>query len=221
MKALKAAGINRADVARLDDPEALARIRFPCFVRYENGHIDKGRAPELLYDQSALGVKLDAMRANGETAYGKIAVEYEDVRDAAGDYVKYSYFRVGDELIAGHRFADRHWFVKAASRQQIAERPQLIEDERAYVETAPYRDQIQRVFQLAGVNYGRIDFGVRDDGGLHIFEINTNPRHPSMEKTIPARVPIVSAVKARIATAFAKLVEGRARVTLRWDKGDV
>lgn len=221
MKALKAAGVNRADVARLDDPDALARIRFPCFIRYENGHIDKGRSPELLVDQGALAAKLAAMRANGETFYGKIAIEYEDVRDAAGYYVKYSYFKVGDALIAGHRFADQHWFVKAASQQLVANRPEVTAAEREYVETSPYRDQIQRVFEIAGIDYGRIDFGVRNDGGLQIFEINTNPRHPSMQETIPARIPIVSAVKARIASAFAKLIDGRVRVTLRWNKSDV
>jgi len=212
MKALKREGINRADVVRLDEPGAIDRIRFPCFIRYENGHIDRGGEPVLLATPDALAARLADMRAQGETLYGKIAAEYEDVRDTAGRHAKYSYFRVGDALVAGHRFVHDHWFVKAPSQALLERAPDLVDAERAFVEEAPFRDVIGHVFDIAGIEYGRVDFGVRADGGLHVFEINTNPRHPLMPEAHPARREIVADVKSRLARAFSALVEGRARV---------
>lgn len=219
MKALQQAGINRSDVARLDDPEGLARMRFPCFIRYENGHIDKGLKPDLINSADEMAAYLAEMRSDGRTVYGKIAIEFEDCRNADGDYVKYAYFRVGDQLIAGHRFIGSHWFVKSASRELLDRRPEALEAEREFVETSPFRDEIARVFDIAGIDYGRVDFGVRQDGGLHIFEINTNPRHPNLSETYPARRPIIAAVKAKLAAAFAGLVAGRTRTPLRWRRG--
>lgn len=220
MKALQTAGINRTGLCRLDDEAGLAQIRFPCFVRYENGHLDKGAPPALLMDRAALDAHLAQMRANGETFYGKIAIEYEDVRDEAGRHVKYSYFRIGDDLIPGHRFVNHHWFVKAASPALIEAHPELIEAERAYIEAGPYRAEIARVFNLAGVQYGRVDFGVRRDGGLHVFEINTNPRHPLLKETHAARIPLLEAVKEKLARACAALVKGRQSLSLHWQAGD-
>jgi hypothetical protein len=219
MKALKHAGINQSDVARLDDPEGLGRIRYPCFIRYENGHIDKGIKPDLLNNADEMATYLAEMRADGRTTYGKIAIEFEDLRDEHGDYIKYAYFRVGDRLVAGHRFVNSHWFVKSASPELLARRPEAIEAEREFVETAPYQEQIARVFDIAGIQYGRIDFGVRKDGGLHIFEINTNPRHPKIADTYPARREIIGSVKANLAGAFAALTNGRSRKSLSWRRG--
>ncbi|MBY0564061.1 MAG: hypothetical protein K2P58_07725 [Hyphomonadaceae bacterium] len=206
MKALKEAGINRADIVRLDEPGAVERVRLPCFVRYENGHIDKGGEPRLLVSQDALQERITVMKSNGETLYGKVAVEYEDVRDEHGRYVKYSYFRVGGSLIAGHRFVHDHWFVKAASPALLERHPDIVETERRFIDTAPFQDEIRRVFDLAGISYGRVDFGLRSDGGIHVFEINTNPRHPLLKETHATRREAVFAVKQRLATAFAALV---------------
>ncbi len=214
MKALLHAGVNRADVVRLDEPGAIERIRFPCFIRYENGHIDRGGEPVLLQTPDDLAARLAEMRSNGETLYGKIAVEYEAVRDAHGHHVKHSYFRVGDALIAGHRFVNDHWFVKAASPALLESRPELVAAERAFVEDEPHKDVIAKVFDIAGIEYGRVDFGVRADGGLHVFEINTNPRHPLLTETHAARRETVARVKQKLAHAFQALVAGRQRARL-------
>jgi hypothetical protein len=49
-----------------------------------------------------------------------------------------------------------------------------IEEHLRYVETNPHRDQLEKVFELAGIEYGRIDYCVVD-GRVQTFEINTNP----------------------------------------------
>lgn len=218
MKALKAAGINQHDVARLDDPDGLARIRFPCFVRFENGHLATGH-PNLIEDEKALRAEIEAMKLRGETLYGKIALEYVDARDAHGDHVKYSYFRIGSTLIPSHRFAGPHWFVKSASPEFLERRPDAIAAERQFIEEAPFQDEIARVFDIAGVEYGRVDFGLRSDGGLHVFEINTNPRHPLLSETYQERRDLVRSVKTRIGDALSNLVSNRRRIRLRWRRG--
>jgi hypothetical protein len=218
MKALKVAGINQHDVARLDDPEGLARIRFPCFVRYENGHLARGQ-PELIQDEKGLVAAIGAMKLRGETLYGKIAVEYADVRDAHGDHVKYSYFRIGRTLIPSHRFAGPHWFVKSASPEFLEQRPDAIAAERQFLEEAPFQDEIARVFDIAGVDYGRVDFGLRSDGGVHVFEINTNPRHPLLREAYHGRQDLVRTVKTRLGEALSDLVGHRRRIHLHWRRG--
>jgi hypothetical protein len=49
-----------------------------------------------------------------------------------------------------------------------------IEEHLRYVETNPHRDQLEKVFELGGIEYGRIDYCVVD-GRVQTFEINTNP----------------------------------------------
>ena len=50
----------------------------------------------------------------------------------------------------------------------------LLDEERAFVAENPHNDQLQEVFELANIQYGRIDYAVVD-GRLQVWEINTNP----------------------------------------------
>jgi hypothetical protein len=47
-------------------------------------------------------------------------------------------------------------------------------EELEYIETNPHEEILRRAFDLAGIDYGRADYGVVD-GRVEIWEINTNP----------------------------------------------
>jgi hypothetical protein len=50
-----------------------------------------------------------------------------------------------------------------------------VEEEHQYLRDNPHRAQLLRLFQAAGAEYGRIDYGVGENGGIQTWEIDTNP----------------------------------------------
>ena len=50
----------------------------------------------------------------------------------------------------------------------------LIRENMAYIEANPHERWLRRVFGIAGAEYGRIDYGMRD-GAPQVWEINLNP----------------------------------------------
>jgi len=218
MKTLRARGVQNIDIYRLDDPATLDRISFPCFIREENGHILDDVAPALLHDRDALAAAVADLQNAGHPLFGKVAIEYEDLRRADGLYTKYSYFRAGDALIPAHKFFSDHWFVKTVSSDLLAARPELAAEERDFVETQPYKEEVREIFDMAGVEYGRIDFGVKPDGALVVFEINTNPNHRH-EKVIPqVRLETYRKTRAALRAALAEVAGAAPPAELSWPR---
>ena len=64
----------------------------------------------------------------------------------------------------------------------------LYEDEYEMTKNNAYEKELRRVFDIANVEYGRVDFGLVD-GKVQIYEINTNPnirppgKHPNPVRT--------------------------------------
>jgi hypothetical protein len=54
------------------------------------------------------------------------------------------------------------------------EKPQVLEMERRYLETNPHEQDLRKIFRLARIDYGRIDYAMLGDR-LQVWEINTNP----------------------------------------------
>jgi hypothetical protein len=94
-------------------------------------------------------------------------------------------FRVGDAVF-GH--ASEHgpdWRVKTGAHGAAGEA--LYKQEGELIGARAFRDVIERAFRIAGIEYGRADFGLVD-GEPQIYEINTNPLLDlEPEATIPAR----------------------------------
>jgi hypothetical protein len=63
------------------------------------------------------------------------------------------------------------WMVKSVSNTPTVESAR---EEFHYVETNPHADWLGQVFEVAGVDYGRIDYGVLN-GRPQAWEINLNP----------------------------------------------
>jgi hypothetical protein len=173
-RALVDAGVN--DFAVYREHESRDRCRFPVFVRAEHDH--EGRRSLLLDDEIAVRDTIGKLRADDPELGDLLVVEFCDTADADGVYRKYSAFKVGDAIIARHLFFSHDWHVKSADLVDAA----ALQEERDYVAGNPHEQQLRPLFELAGIDYGRIDYGFRD-GRIQVWEINTNPTI-----VIPARL---------------------------------
>ncbi len=173
LRTLCEAGLNPFDVYRLT--EARAPQRFPVFLRRADDHT--GPRSELLPNQLALEAAADDLVASGESRDKGLIVEFADTQTEDGNYRKYAAFFIRDGdgglVIPRHVQTSSHWMVKANSRTIDEANVAL---ERAYIETNPHADQIRNIFNLARIDFGRIDYGVTKDGDLVVFEINMNPQ---------------------------------------------
>jgi hypothetical protein len=166
LRALHAAGTNPFTVYR--EHESLEQCRFPVFVRCEHDHY--GRRTALLHSAEEVGRAIRALRAVEPELGDLLVVEFSDTADPEGVYRKYAAFMVGDAIVARHLLFSDDWQVKDPNlRDEVR-----IQEEREYVATNPHERQLRPIFELAGVEYGRIDYSVRD-GRIQVWEINTNP----------------------------------------------
>ena len=167
LRALHTQGLNVFNVYRLAEWH-LAK-RFPVFIRAEKGH----RRPftGLLPDASALQREAEALWNRGDAVSDLMIVEFGNARGVDGKFRKYSAYRVGNEIYGQHCFANRHWWIKY-SGNDFGETGR--EEHLRYVAENPHRAQLERIFELASIEYGRIDYCVVN-GAVQTFEINTNP----------------------------------------------
>jgi hypothetical protein len=166
LRKLHEEGINRFDAYMMT--EHRKPKRFPVFVRAASDHL--GAISDLLPDQAALDAELARLRAEPVWPGDKLIVEFLPYADSDGVYRKYAAFRIGDSFVPRQMFAGRSWVVK----KHELDTPDLAAEEAAYLDANPHRDELMRVFDMANIEYGRIDYTVID-GRVQIFEINCNP----------------------------------------------
>lgn len=177
--ALHKAGINRFTATRIetgDDP-----VKFPVFIRSEDGC----RGPEtgLIEDSIAYAAALENLRLEGKTRRGRIAIGFAAQAGQDGYYRKYGAYRIGGEILPHHLHYGRHWVVKRSDiDNESALRDAMVKEELAYVSDNPHREALVNVFEIAGVDFGRVDYGIVD-GRLAIYEINTNPKLPGFNRS--------------------------------------
>lgn len=167
-KRLEADGLSAYRCFRAD--EDWSSVKFPAFVRREDDHGSLER--ELLHDAAAVQ---KAIAASGASAHETLVVEFMDTRGDDGVYRKYSALRIGDRMFARHLLFSNDWVVKYADLVD----PHLLAEEQRYFDTfehdAPHVAQVARVFELANVEYGRIDYSLTRDGRVQAWEINLSP----------------------------------------------
>ena len=100
-----------------------------------------------------------------------LVVEFCDPADAPGAYRKYSATCVQGRVAAQYVAVNRHWMVKFHGGKF---REEWAHEERDYIRRNPHAAEINHIFSLAGIDYGRIDYGMLD-GRIQVWEINTNP----------------------------------------------
>ena len=168
LRRLHQEGINSFNAYRADSFEPPRR--WPVFIRSDGDH--EHPLSDLIGDQDQLDRKLALLVADGVPLSSLLIIEYAAEEVRPGLYRKLSVFRVGDRMIGYTCVHDDQWLVKYG-KPGIAP-AELYEDEHRMVRDNPYGEEMRRVFDLAGLEYGRVDFGFVA-GRPQIYEINSNP----------------------------------------------
>lgn len=199
LRRLADAGVNQFRAYRL--PELPAAVRYPLFLRRERDH--SGRQSPLLASPEALrhALEQDPSLARDNTL---LAVEYLPYQRVDGLFVKYSVMRAGAAMVPRHMLFSRDWEVKIPDLLDDA----LLVEEAGYLAGMPHAEEMARLFDLAGIDYGRIDYTLVDDR-IQVFEINTNPTLvPGVEELDAARWPVQAISARQLNEAFRNLSTG-------------
>lgn len=168
-------GVNSFDVYRAD--EQRCPKRFPVFLHGERDHF--GPLSGLLKDQAALERVLKRVANAGMALSNVLVTEFSDVISPDGLYRKYGAYIVGDRIIPRHLYFSSHWNVKdfrTGIPPEIREE-NLFAEELEYLHGNPHEERLRPIFERAGIAYGRMDYSLRKDGSIEVWEINTNPVH--------------------------------------------
>ncbi|MGQ0698135.1 MAG: hypothetical protein ACT4PZ_07815 [Panacagrimonas sp.] len=160
-------GINRFRSFAVDKFR-MEQLKFPVFLRRANDH--RGSRSPLLTSADALGKQIDELRRRGRSMNGWIVTEFCETADASGLRHKFAAFCIGEAIVPRHVFFSEQWVIKEAQRVS----PALLEQERTYLKTNPHEEALRQVFELAGIQYGRVDYSLVN-GRPQVWEINTNP----------------------------------------------
>lgn len=148
--------------------ESLRSLRYPVFVREEYEH--NGGLTPLIHTPRDLVRSLRLLRLKGYRFRDLLVVEFCDTSDRVGIFRKYSAFRVGREILPRHLLFSRQWSLKKPDLSD----PLLAKEQEEYLGGNPHRAWLEEIFQIAGIEYGRIDYSMMGESP-QIWEINTNP----------------------------------------------
>lgn len=216
LRTLHACGFNDYTVYRVD--EGRVPERFPVFLRVENDH--KGPETELLHGPDELAAAIAKLEAEGKSRDQRMITEYCAEADSEGRFRKYGAFLLDGEILPRHLLVNKHWVAKGRDREACNETiPEQIE----YNETNPHAAELRRAFEVACVDYGRVDYTIVD-GRVQIYEINTNPQItvPGWGGGDPRRARIKVEFAERFVERVAPWAEGAARTTVpvRFETGN-
>ena len=168
LRSLHRAGINQFDVYRVDSLERPKR--WPVFLRLEGNHA--APVSGLLQGEEELESALEAAVAQGAPKSALLVIEYAAEPVRPGVFRKLSVFRVGDRFLGYTCVHEDSWIVKYGKAGIASD--DMYEEEHALVRDNPFAEAVKPAFDLAGLDYGRVDFGLVD-GKPQIYEINNNP----------------------------------------------
>ena len=178
LRALHAAGLNDFNAYAVD--ELNPNIRYPVFLRKLQGH--RKPVSDLLETRAQLDQAITSAIAAGTPADNLLVVEYVGEPIRPGLFRKLAAFRIGDAIVPHISVHESKWLVKYGELGIAGD--DMYRQELELLQTNPYADHLRKVFDVAGIEYGRADFGFYQ-GRLQVFEINTNPalsapgKHPS------------------------------------------
>ncbi len=203
--ALQKAGINSFGVTRLETGERPPQ--YPVFLRSEDGC--GGPETDLIHNDSEFDSALASLKARGKTLRGRIAVGYAAQAGPDGHFRKYGAYKIGADILPHHIHLGQHWVVKRnvpdldwtqPNDRSVELRDSAVTEELEYVRTNPHREIINKAFEIAQTEFGRIDYGIVD-GRIEIFEINTNPGLPKFTRS-DARNVVRDITKAQLVAGF-------------------
>ncbi len=194
-------GLNDFRAYRLRDLDT--ELRYPAFLRWANQH--SGNLGDLIHSDAQLRERVIERVSRRRRLFDRhlLVVEKLRARSADGLVRKYSAIKIGDHLIPRHVLFSERWMVKKPEIVTAA----TAEEEREFVETFPHEAQLREIYAIAGLDYGRIDYGF-SKGRLQVWEINTNPVIvPLPEQIAPLRLSSQEQSAAAIVAAFEELAD--------------
>ena len=213
LRALHAAAINPFNVFRAEeDPKP---TRFPVLLRNENDH--KVLIVPLSRNQDELDRSLADLRLSGVPLRGILVIEFcgEPYHDTL--WHKWGTFRIGSTVSLDHLSVDDNWLVKRGDWEKFTDAS--VSDEHEAVKSKRFADELQPVFDIAGIEFGRADHA-SVGGKTVVYEINTNPYiHPYAQdrKVLRRETALISRERLAAALDAIDTVE-KGMVTLRRTK---
>jgi hypothetical protein len=168
LKTLHREGVNAFQVYRPslgEWPE-----RYPVFVRRD--HFHSGVLSELIADEASLRETLDKISNDGIPESNVMVVEYAAEPTREGLFQKHAVYRIGDRFFRDLTVNQNHWMAKYGELGIAGDA--LYQEELDNMPHVPFLDTIRQVFEIANIEYGRVDFGIVA-GKPQFYEINTNP----------------------------------------------
>jgi hypothetical protein len=168
LRALHLEGVNSFQVYRpslSEWPE-----RYPVFVRRD--HFHSGVLSELIEDEKSLREALVRISNDGIPDSNLMVVEYAAEPTSQGIFQKHAVYRIGDRYFRDLTVNQNHWVAKYGELGVAGEK--IYQDELDNMRHVPFLETIQEVFEIANIEYGRVDFGIVA-GKPQFYEINTNP----------------------------------------------
>lgn len=142
---------------------------FPVFIRGERDHLPA--LSGLIDTATELETTAKRLLCEHSNVDDLMIIAFQNKPNSEGYFEKYGAFRVGDAIYGQHLFQHQSWWVKenAAGWNDV----QLARNF-DYIRQNPHAEMLMPYFKAAGIEYGRIDYGLMD-GRIVVFEINTNP----------------------------------------------
>jgi len=168
LRALHRAGLNDFNIYRAD--EINPSIRFPVFLRRNQLH--DAPLTDLLHCVRELENAIAAAVNGGTPMEHLVVIEFAAEPVRPGLYRKLGAFRIGEAIVPEISAHDTVWLAKYGQLGIAGE--ELYRDELKLLQTNPFAEHLKKAFEIAGIEYGRADFGIYK-GRVQIYEINTNP----------------------------------------------
>jgi hypothetical protein len=196
LRLLHARGINDHNAYRATELSAPAR--WPVLLRSELGH---WKSP-LLHTREELDRAVDALAVGGILRSDALVVEFNDTRTEAGQYIHHGAFRIGDRIVPHYRSVDRQWDGNAYDYEMMYGNRGFVDEEVRYVTENPHAAALMEIFELANIEYGRVDYALKD-GRIQVWEINTNPQWIRLSEAQDRRLrPVLSVFSKAFAAAL-------------------
>jgi hypothetical protein len=167
LKILHKKSINPFNIYKLTDEYSL--LNFPVFVRKADDH--QGPQSALLHNTEQLEKVVLNLKNKNEHTDDWIITEFLDTADEKKIYRKYAAFIVNNTIVASHLYCSDQWSIKY---KQSLPTEEFIKEESEYVRTNPHEQQLKKIFEMAEIEYGRVDYSIVDNK-INVWEINTNP----------------------------------------------
>jgi len=145
--------------------------RYPVFLRTIHAH--RGVESELLNNEAEARKALEHALSKGRVQCDLVFVEYAaEAAPGSGKFRKHACYGVNGTMIRALTVTDEGWVAKNGTLG--AATPEDYDRDLAEHHDYPHRSLMERVFEVSGVEFGRVDFGMVR-GRPEIYEMNCNP----------------------------------------------